>query len=520
MEHKYILTIDIGTSSTKTVLWTENGEQSGEASESYLIIRQNPSWAEMNAIDWWKATCATIRSVMTARGIHPHQVIGIGVDGLGWTLLPVDRQGEPLRLAMIWLDRRAEDEAAWLRSLPEATRLVDLVANPLDAAYITPKLIWLKTHEPDVFEKTYKFMTSTGFIVARMTGQYTCDFTQAYGYHFFDIRREQWDPEAAALVGVQLEKMPDLYPPDVLVGKLSSIAANMTGLVEGIPVIAGGLDACVGALGAGVVRPGMAVDQGGQAGGMALHVEQVIVEPLLIFSHHILPKQYLFQSGTVGGGTPSWFRNVLGHAEINAADLLQCSPFQLMSQQVEVSSPGAHGLLFLPYMAGERTPLWSSSARGVFFGLSYKTTRADILRAIMEGCAFAVYHNLLIAQKKGASIKEWIGVGGAAQSSVWCQIKADVTNRPFVVSHLKNGKEGGHNLGLYAMVAKAIGICDDIPSTIESLLQERKVYEPSPSRHEMYLDLFQIYLNLSEKLLSDFEALSGVTEKHSNYLQY
>ena len=520
MKHQYILTVDIGTSSTKTVLWTENGKQVAEASESYSLIRQHPSWAEMNAIDWWKATCTTVRKVITSAGADARQVVGIGVDGLGWTLLPVDSQGEPLRPAMIWLDRRAEEEAAWLRSLPEASRLVDLVANPLDAAYITPKLIWLRKHEPETFEKTYKFLTSSGFIVARMTGSFTCDYTQAYGYHFFDIRQEQWDPQAAALAGVPLEKMPTLYPPTAVVGELNSIAANMTGLVEGIPVIAGGLDACVGALGAGAVRLGRAVDQGGQAGGMALHVDQVIVEPRLIFSHHILPGKYLFQSGTVGGGTPSWFRNTLGQAEVNAADLLHCSPFQLMSQQVEASSPGAHGLIFLPYMAGERTPLWSSSARGVFFGLSYKTTRADILRAIMEGCAFAVYHNLLIAEQKGACVKEWIGIGGAAQSSAWCQIKADVSNRPFVVARLKNGKEGGHNLGLYAMVAHAIGIINDIPGTIENLLPKRKVYEPSQSRHEMYSDLFQVYSHLSEKLLSDFDALAAVTDKHQTYLHY
>jgi xylulokinase len=248
---------------------------------------------------------------------------------------------------------------------------------------------------------------------------------------------------------------------------------------------------------------------------MLMSVDRVIVEPLLIFGHHVLPGQYLLQSGTVGGGTLGWFRDALSQPEAEQARQQGRSVYEAMSAEVEQTPPGAHGLLFLPYMAGERTPLWDSNARGVFFGLSYKTTRGDMLRAVMEGCAFAVYHGLRVAEARGASVSEWLGDGGAARSSVWCQIKADVTGKPFIVARQADGREGGHTLGLFAMVAQATGLCalDELPAFVERLLPRRKVYEPNLEQHRMYAELFDVYLNLSSKLKDDFASLAGVSRK-------
>jgi xylulokinase len=518
MAHRYVLAVDVGTSSVKTGLWTEDGTLVAQASADYPLSRPCPAWAEMDPLDWWRATCDTVRQVLAEAGVRGEQVAGVGIDGLGWTLVPVDARGDPLCPALIWLDRRSDLEASWLRGMPEAAHLVDLVANPLDAAYITPKLVWLKRHVPEVFEGAAQFLTSSGFIVRRLTEANTCDYTQAYGYHFFDIRRERWDSAAAALVGVPLEKMPPLYAPTDVAGEVTREAAALTGLAAGTPVIVGGLDAAVGSLGAGVVRLGQTVDQGGQAGGMALSVDRVIVQPQLIFSHHVLPGQYLFQSGTVGGGTLGWFREVLGQAEVQTANLLGTSPFDIISSEVERTPPGAHGLVFLPYMSGERTPLWSTDARGVYFGLSYNTARGDILRAIMEGCAFAVYHNLKIAEACRVEVKEWIGVGGATRSPAWCQIKADVTNKPFVLARRRDGGEGGHLLGLYAMTGYAIGLTGDMAECVEGLLPDRRVFEPSPARHAMYEDLFGVYLELTQKLQGAFAQLASVVQAHPRYL--
>ena len=514
MAARYIITVDVGTSSTKTSLWTELGQLVAQATSAYDLQRAEPLWAEIDGEVWWQAVCRTIQTVLATSEVHPVSIAGIGVDAVGWTLIPVDHAGNPLYPAMIWLDRRAEEETRWLRSLPEAEALVNLNANPLDAAYITPKLLWLKKNHPQVFNSAHKFLEATGFIVSRLTDRFICDYTQAYGYHFFDIRNEQWDSQAAETIGVALEKMPLLCGSTGIVGTVTDKAAEQTGLKPGIPVIAGCLDAAVGALGSGVTNPGQTNEQGGQAGGVGISLDHILVEPRLIFSHHVIPGQYLLQAGTVGGGSLSWFRDQFGHPEVSAGNLIGQNPFELFSKQVEKSKPGANGLIFLPYMAGERTPLWSSIARGVFFGLSYRTTRADILRAIMEGCAFAVYDNLQIAEEHGVQVDEYLGSGGAIQSAVWCQVKADIYGRPFIVARRADGGEGGHSLGLFALTAYGIGLCDDIGACVSDLLPNRQIFEPSNENHALYQELFSVYRSVSRKLIEDFGHLDTITRAY------
>ena len=511
----YLITIDLGTSSTKTALWDDKGNTLAEATQTYPLHRPDPLWAEIDGNVWWQALCMTVRQVVAESAIDLNEIAGIGVDAVSWTLIPVDQHVNPLHPAMIWLDRRAGAETQWLNALPEAEQLVNLVGNSIDAAYITPKLLWLKHNHPRIFEAAHRFLDATGFITAKLTGEFVCDTTQAYGYHFFDIRRDQWDADAANRIGVPLDKMPRLCASTDVVGTLTAQAANGMGLRAGIPVIAGCLDAASGALGAGVTRVGHTNEQGGQAGGMAVSLDHVIIEPRLIFSHHVVPGQYILQAGTVGGGTLSWFRDQLGQVETNAGALLGQSPFELFSQQAGSTPPGANGLIFLPYMAGERTPLWSSVARGVFFGLSYNSTRADMLRAIMEGCAFAVYDNLQIAEEHGVTVTEYLGSGGATQSAVWCQIKADIYGKPFIVARRADGGEGGHSLGLYALTAYGVGLADDIGACVENALPNRQVFEPSQDNHAHYQEIFQVYRSVSRKLMDDFEQLASITNKHT-----
>jgi xylulokinase len=510
MEKKHLITIDVGTSSTKTSLWTETGQFVAHACQEYVLCRPRPLWAEIDANIWWQAVCTTIQEVLLKNNVSPTTIAGIGIDGIGWTLIPLDKTGDPLRPAMIWMDRRAEKETTWLKSLAGTDYFVNINANPLDAAYITPKLVWLKQNQPDIFNSTFKFLEATGFIVSRFTDEFVCDFTQAYGYHFFDIRNEEWDHEAARKIGIPIEKLPRLCCSTDVIGYVTEKAAKQTGLVAGVPVIAGCLDAVAGALGSGVVRPGQTNEQGGQAGGFSISLDRILVEPRLIFSHHVIPGQFLLQAGTVGGGSLGWFRDQFGQMEVNLAGHLGINPFELMSMQVEKSKPGAGGLIFLPYMAGERTPLWSSLPRAVFFGLSYSTSRADILRAIMEGCAFAVYDNLQIAAQHGVVIDEFLGSGGAAQSAVWCQIKADIYGKPFIIARRSDGGEGGHNLGLFALTAFGIGLSTNIADTVSSLLPNRQVFEPSLANNAIYRELFDVYRNISGNNMDSFAKLDSI----------
>jgi len=498
----YIVTVDQGTSSTKTVLWDSQGAVVAEASAPYGLDRPFALWAEIDPERWWDALCETVSAVIGQGGVAPRDVAAVALDGIGWSLVPVDASFRALAPAMIWLDRRAEAEAAELRARPDAAGLVELAANPIDAAYITPKVLWLSRHRPEVFDATRWFLTASAFLTARLTGEATCDLTQAYGFHCFDMHHDRWDEAAAASLGIPLDRLPPLRVIGDVAGGVTAAAAEQTGLMAGTAVLVGGLDAAVGALGGGVTRPGQTQDQGGQAGGMGMSVTSVVVEPRLLFSHHVLAGQYLLQSGTVGGGALGWFREILGRPDASFEDL---------SAEAATARPGSGGLLFLPYLAGERTPLWSSTARGVFFGLSYATTRAEMVRAVMEGCAFAVLDNLRIAEERGFHVTEWLGQGGAARSTLWNQVKADVTGRPFVVARRADGGEGGHGLGLFALGATAAGLAGDPAGTVERLLPNRTVFEPDPARHAHYRDLFEVYHGISRGLLPHFDRLAAVT---------
>ena len=523
MSQKYILNLDVGTSSTKTTLCDEKGITVADSTIANPLDRPDPVRAEIDGNVWWQVVCQTIRNVLAQSGISADKIAGVGIDGIGLALVPVDRDINPLAPVMIWLDRRSDKETAWLKSLPEADHLVELAANPLDESYVTPKLLWLRNNHPDIFEATYQFLGSSGFIGARLTGEFTCDYTLAYGFHFFDIKQEKWDDEAARLIGVPLDKMPRLCAPSEIIGTVTQKAAAETGLQAGTPVIAGCLDAVVGALGSGVIRPGQANEQGGQAGGFGISLEKVIVEPRLVFSHYLIPGQYLLAASTVGGGSLGWFRDQIDQVDTvniqpnEKMTLRQAQgsfsfnkPFEHYSREVSTSKPGANGLIFLPYMAGERSPLWSNVARGTFFGLSYSSTRADMLCAMMEGCAYAVYDNLEVTQEHNVTVTEFLGSGGASNSAEWCQIKADVYGLPFVVAKRVDGSEGGSSLGLFALTAQAVGLFDSIESCIESLLPKRRVYGPSPSNHAIYQEMFQIYRSISRKLQNDFVNLDKI----------
>ncbi len=495
----YFVTIDQGTASTKTALWDSSGGLVAQATAAYELDRPMPLWAEIDAERWWDALCSTVSNVLAKRAIDAREVACIALDGIGWTLVPVDAAFRALAPAMTWLDRRAEPEAARLRAAAWSEQLVDLVANPIDAAYITPKLGWLQAHRPDAFDGACWFLTASGYLTARLTGEPTCDLTQAYGFHCFDIRGERWDADAAEKLTIPIERLPPLRTAWEVAGEVTPQAAEATGLAIGTPVLVGALDAAVGALGGGVTRPGQTQDQGGQAGGMGLSVESVVVEPRLIFSHHVLPGQYLLQSGTVGGGALRWLRDVLGRSD---------ATFDELTAEAATVTPGCGGLLFLPYLAGERTPLWSSTARGVFVGLSYATTPADLSRAVLEGCAFAVLDNLRVAEATGVRVTEWLGTGGAARSGVWNQIKADVTGLPFVVARRSDGGEGGHGLGLFALAAQATGL-GEAAEVVERLLPNRTTFEPDPARHARYAELFAVYHEVSRGLLPAFDHLAA-----------
>lgn len=498
-----LLGIDIGTSSCKITAFDQTGQVLATQTESYPTYYPAKGYAEQDVSEWWRAVCRGIQGLLQ-QGLIPKEIVGIGVAGQSWTCLPVDRRGEPLRRAMIWLDRRAGQQVTMLKSRVGEDPLLQLSGNPVDPAYVTPKILWLQENEPETYEKAYKFLQSNSYIVYKLTDKFSQDYSQGYGYHFFDISRGNWNEQLAAELGVSLDLMPPLYHCHEIVGVLTTRAAAEIGLRPGIPVVSGGLDAACSTLGAGVIHPGQTQEQGGQAGGMSIAMTEAKIHPKLILGYHVLPDCWLLQGGTVGGaGTLKWFMEQFGHFEVSLAEKAGKNVFAIMDEEAAQIPPGSAGLIFLPYMFGERSPIWNSKARGVFFGLSFEKTRAHMIRALMEGVGFSLWHNLKTAEEISVQAKELHSVGGASNSSVWTQLKADITGKTIKVPF----SDQATTLGAAILAGVGTGVYRNFSEAVAQTVKMKKTYQPDPGCHQRYQDYYQLYLEVYEKLKGCYETL-------------
>lgn len=505
MSKRYLLGIDSGTSGCKLTLFDFEGRVIATATGMYHTEYAHAGYAEQDAQEWWKVIGRELQGLFQREGINSREIAAIGVDGISWVCLPVNKQGEPIRKAMIWLDRRSEKQAAWMREKIGEDKLIGLSGNPVDASYIVPKLLWMQQNELDIYSRADKFLQSNAFIVYKLTGEYSQDYSQGYGFHFFDIGKGRWDEQVAEELGISLDLMAPFFRCQDVVGTVTAKAAEETGLAEGIPVVAGGLDAACCTLGAGVIHPGQTQEQGGQAGGMSILLDQPLIHPKLILGYHVIPDRWLLQGGTVGGGgTLRWFNQQLGAFEEQLAKESGRHVFGIMDDEAATVSPGSDGLIFLPYMAGERSPIWDSNARGVFFGLSYDKTRFHMIRAIMEGVAFSLQHNLETAEEVQAIVKELISVGGSSNSRIWTQLKADITGKPIHVPF----SDHATTLGAALLAGMGTGVYRSFDEAVERTVHIQRTHYPDTKNQERYQKLYQIYVNLYPRLAESFKEIA------------
>lgn len=478
-----LLGIDIGTSACKTALFTLDGRVVSQSTEEYCVYYPGPNCVEQDPREWFDAVAAGIRKIVS--GVDVSKIACIGIDGQSWSFIPVDRQGNVLHNALIWMDRRSVKQCEQMKRFD----FFELCKNRLDPTYVTPKIVWFKENHPDLYQNTYMFLQSNSYIAMRLTGQFTQDLSQGYGFHFFDMQSGTWNEKAAEQLEIDLTKLPPIYQCHEVIGEVTREAAEFCGLRAGIPVVAGGLDAACGTLGAGVFKAGQTQEQGGQAGGMSICEDKPAGDPALILSHHVVPNLWLLQGGTVGGGSLKWLKPVLAMESFKEMDL-----------EAEKIPAGSEGLIYLPYMAGERSPIWDPDAKGVFCGLSYDKTRGHLIRAALEGCAFALYHNIDVAENAGAKAEELIAMGGAANSRLWTQIKSDVTGKVIRVSD----SDTATTLGAAILAGVGTGLYSSFEEAVQRTVELNRVHEPNWENHKIYQERYQIYLEIYEKLKDTF----------------
>ena len=489
---KLLLGIDIGTSACKVAVFDKSGEVLAQTNEPYQLFYPAPGYVEQDPDEWWEAICTGIKKVLAQSDISADEIAGIGIDGQSWSAIPVDKDGNCLSRTPIWMDTRARDICEKVKEEVGFDTIFRVAGNDFLPSYSTPKMLWFKQEKPEVYENTYKFLQSNSYIGYKLTGVMSQDFSQGYGIHFFNNETCTYDAELAEKLGLSVDKVPDLYQCHAVIGTVTAAAAEKTGLKEGTKVVAGGLDAACGTLGAGVYLPGQTQEQGGQAGGMSICVDLALAHPKLILSPHVVPGMWLLQGGTVGGGgTLRWFKQEFG----------QDMSFDELTALAEDIPAGSDGVTYLPFMSGERSPIWDPDAKGVYYGLGFDKTKGHMVRATLEGVAYSLEHNLRVAAETGAQVGELIAMGGASNSILWTQIKADVTGKTIKVPT----SDTATTLGAAILAGVGVGVYESFEEAIKETIVITRVQEPDMEAHAKYQESMKLYLELIDALTPIFD---------------
>lgn len=496
---RYLIGCDVGTTGTKTLLVDEQGRVRARSLDEYPLLTPRPGWAEQDADDWYAATVSGIRKVVAAAGIRPQDVAGISFSGQMHGSVFLDREGHVIRRPLLWCDVRTADEVRAINEAVGRSRMIHVAGSPAMEGFTAPKVLWLRRHEPEHFERIATLLLPKDYVRLRLTGEKAAEVSDAAGSALFDIESGAWSQELLDAVGLTAQQLPPVLRSVDVAGRLTPRAAEETGLVPGIPVVAGGADNACGAVGAGVVRPGRAHVSIGSSGVVVSFAEAPQRDPggrVHTFNHAAPGAWYVMGVMLAAGLSLRWVRDQLGHVERMAEHLTGLDAYGLLTREAEKSPPGARGLWFLPYLNGERTPHADPHARGVWFGLSGAHTRADMVRSVLEGVAYGLRDSVDVFTEMGVRIEQLRAIGGGGKSALWRQIQADVLGVPIARLNVDEGPAYGAAL----LAGVGAGVWDDVAEAADATIRVEEVVEPDPGRRQRYQEGHRIYRSLYASL--------------------
>ena len=483
-----IMVFDIGTTVLKGALLSEEGNFVCQASRTLNMIQTSKAdYHEADPSQWKKAIKEMTTELLSEQGAVS-SVRAVAVSGNGPTLVPVDRVGEFLNPVMTWMDRRGTAES---EAIQEVQGLY------LDPTFYLPKALWLANNRSDIYEKTRHFLSCPEAISFWLTGEATIVLP---GNHF---QKYFWNTELLEKLGLDNSKFPEFVKPGKIIGKITASGSIESGLPKGIPVVASGPDFIVSLLGTATVYEGRACDRAGTSEGINLCTESYVSDPrLLSFEHVIEPWFNLSGIISTSGKAQDWIINAFGCGHLDCEEFLE---------ETKGVPPGSGKLLFLPYLTGERAPLWDPHARGAFIGLGLNHGRSEMVRAVLESTGFAIRDVIEVMSENGANISELRITGGPSRSDIWNQIKADITGKNLLVPESAESELlGDLSLALYAL-----GDSDNLADTADSIVRIKKVYEPCKKNSGIYSEMFDIYRRSYSGLKSVFNSLSGIKDQEA-----
>ncbi len=491
MDKNLFLGIDLGTTGTKVVLMNHKGELIRSESAEYQILNPKQQFAEQNPDDWWNAVKTLTNKIFTDRPELKAKTAAVGIAGQMHTHVYLDKDNQVLRNAITWMDQRSQAIVDRINSDQQNRELIfDITANFLTPTYTAPNIIWVKENQADIYAKTEKILLAKDYIKFKLSGEMVTDYSDAAGTLLFDTEKLQWSEELFGLYGIDKSLMPSLAPSTAVIAEVSEAAAEITSLPAGTPVINGSADHAAAALGAGVTDQGEVAAILGTAGVISVVSDQRIGDPderIFCWNYCLEDKWVNLAPMQTAGAALNWFKNTFDKNNKDA--------FDIYNQNIINIEEGSEGLIFLPYLMGERSPIWDSDAKGVFFGLRINHTKYHFVKAIMEGVSFAFKNNLEVMEELGIKIDEMKFLGGGSESENWMEIMAGVLNKKIKAVI---GSETGA-LGISIMCGLALGIYDSPKQAAELLSSENKDYykaDMAQNYEENYEKFKQLYINL------------------------
>ncbi|WP_028560292.1 gluconokinase [Paenibacillus pinihumi] len=510
----YMIGVDIGTTSTKAVLFQEDGRVVERAGREYPLYTPVPDSAEQDPEEIFSAVLYVVRQVMDLGGVSPSQILFVSFSSAMHSVIPVDADGRPLMRCLTWADNRSAGWSEKLRHELGGHEIYRRTGTPLHPMSPLTKLLWLRHDMPELFRQASKFISIKEYIFTRLFGEYVVDYSVASATGLMNLEQLDWDQEALHLAGITVEQLSRLVPTTYKMEGLEKDYAVAMGLSEATPFIIGAADGVLSNLGVNAIQPGVVAVTIGTSGAIRTVIDQPVTDPQGRTFCYALTERHWVIGGAVnnGGMLLRWVRDEWAASEVETAKQQGVDVYDVLTEMAGAIRAGSDGLLFHPYLTGERAPLWNPDARGSFFGLTMRHGKAHLIRSVMEGVIFNLYAVLLAMEGQMGQPVQLLATGGFARSPLWRQIMADIFGQKVVVPEsIESSCLGAVVLGLYAT-----GRMDSLDA-VSGMVGATNEHHPDPVNEALYRELLPIYMQLSHKLEDEYRAIAAFQRKLSNY---
>lgn len=496
---RYLLGLDIGTSGVKALLLSEEGKVINTCSDNYPLSTPNSGWAEQMPAEWWYAVVKVINKIIKDSNIKSENIVGISLSGQMHSSVFLDKNMEVIRPAILWSDTRTAKQCEEIMSKAGGLkRLIKKVSNPALEGFTAPKILWLKENEPDNYQKVNFVLMPKDFIRYKLTGEVNTEVSDAAGTLLFDVKKKEWSKEFIETLGLKDDILPPVIESIDLGGKISETTARLTPLKEGIPVVAGGADNACGAVGSGIIKKGRIMVSIGSSGVVLAQTDQPYADKkgrIHLFNHAKPNSWYMMGVMLSAGISFNWLKDSLFDGHLNYEKLNE------KAMDIEI---GSEGLIFLPYLYGERTPHRDADARGVFFGISGRHKQGHFIRSVMEGITFGLKDSLRLIQQQNIKSKEIRVIGGGAKSKIWQQILADIFGYPISLLNIEEGPA----FGAAIIAGIGIGVFKSFKEVSDSIIKVEKRVKPNKENVKRYKEYYEIYKGLYPSLKKEYKKLN------------